>query len=182
MSALLIAAVVCGVEFSTLKGWRAETEAPNENKAVQCEVGLVPRHWPKPEKGRWGEPEHPMRIEIFAPKATYDEVLEEMEFYKNEQGEVGVYSFRGMFEKAEPFRVGRLRGVQATPFARGYIKDQSLLRDDESRVYSASSKMIVAKTPEGRWIGVECNYGTPDYGVDCDAAVARFARTLRFVK
>ncbi len=184
MNAMLIAAVavtMCGIHFSVPNGWKASIETDTENKAVQCEIGIVPPHWPGREKSRWGAPDHPLRIELFVPKVSRDAVYREMEFETNEQGEVGVPGFRGVLDKAEPFHVGRLRGLQATPFARGYIKDQSLLRDGESRVFSTTTQIIVAKTPEGRWVGIECGGGTPDEGVDCDAAVPLFARTVRLL-
>jgi len=105
-----------------------------------------------------------------------------MGFEKDEQGRVGVPGFRSVLDEAEPFEIGALSGVQATPFYRGYIRDESLLRGDESRVYRTTEVHIVAKTPAGRWVGIECDSGTPDNSVHCESVVPRVARSLRFVK
>ncbi|HEY6136856.1 MAG TPA: hypothetical protein VI670_03745 [Thermoanaerobaculia bacterium] len=185
MSPTLIAAVavtMCGIHVSVPDGWKASIASNTNTEVVECKAEIDPPHWPTPGKSRWGAPDHPLGIKVFLRKAARDAVFEEMSFFTDEEGEVTVPGFRSVMEKAEPFRMGRLRGFQATPFGRGYIRDESLLRGDESRVYSSSTWLIVAKTREGRWVGIECDGGTPDEVVGCDAAVPLLAKTSRFGK
>lgn len=182
MLILLFAVVTqCGVHFSIPKNWHASLE-PTDDDTIACRFNIDPPRW-HPQRSRWGDaPAHPLRLEIYAPSATYDEALDEMGFEKDEEGRVGVPGFRSVLSQAEPFALGRLAGVQSSPFYRGYAKDESLLEEGESRVYSTVEEHIVAKTPEGRWIGIECDHGTPDASVDCEAVVPIVARSLRFVK
>lgn len=185
MNATLIAAIavtMCGIHFSVPDGWKASVESDKNTEVVECKAGIDPPHWLGPEKSRWVGPDHPLQIKVFLQKAPRDAVFKEMDFWTDEEGEVGVPGFRSVMEKAKPFNVGRLRGLQAEPFYRSYVKDRSLLHDDESREYSSTRQVIVAKTREGRWVGIECDYGTPDEQVDCDTAVPLLAKTLRLVK
>ena len=170
----------CGVTFDAPDGWRASVEKIDE-AGIACLIDLDPPKWPDPKHSRWGGPEHPFKIEIYTPSTTYDQALEKMGFDKDEQGRVGVPGFRSVLEEAKPWRMGKLRGVIAEPFYRGYIQDESLLRKDEERVYSTVEYHVVAKTA-GRWIGIECDFGTPDASVDCDAVMTLVARGLRFSK
>jgi hypothetical protein len=170
----------CGVTFDAPDGWRTSVEKIDD-AAIACRINLDPPKWPEPKHSRWGGPEHPFKIEIYTPSTTYDQALEKMGFEKDEEGRVGIFGFRSVFEEATPWHMGKLRGVIVDPFYRGYIQDESLLRKDEERVYSTVEYHIVAKTA-GRWIGIECDSGTPDASVDCDAVLPLVARGLRFSK
>ncbi len=178
----------CGIVFSIPRSWTAR-KAPSEEsrieegEVIRCSIALRPNGWSKlAKRSRWGAPDPPLVLFVFSSSVSYDQALSEIGFEQDEgRDRFGMSGGYGSFATAQPYQSGGLSGQAAYTFFRGFVRDESLLHGEESRVFSGEIGHMVLKAPSGRFIGFECEGGTPDESVDCESAIDRIARTIRFV-
>ena len=177
----------CGVEFSVLPKWQAIRESrDDQSEYVLCKIAVQPLHWAtilKKSRERWDDaPNHPLLVFVFTPSTSYEQALDDVGFEEDEFGRgLGFESWHGQFVTGEPYTGGGLTGLAAHTVFRGFIRDQSLRRPEESGVFTGGIDHIVLKTPAGRIIGFECAGSTPDARVDCRQVIQLVAESLRFV-
>ncbi len=174
----------CGVAFVLPAKWTAAEKRSHDYPAetnIECQVLLRPAGWTAlARKSRWGAADPPVVLMIFASDTSYEDALDEVGFENDENGHgFGVPGGLG-FGEAEPYVAGRFSGLVAHTYFRGFIRDDSLLHKDESRVFGGEIVNVVMKAPSGRIIAFRCWGSTPDERIDCDAAIKGAGGTLTF--
>jgi hypothetical protein len=180
----LVRSTTCGAEFFIPRPWSASREGPDAVKSdtADCHIALRPRGWSERAKhSRWGSPDPPLTLILFSRSKTFDQALEEIGFDNDEERGLGMWGGYGSRAGAAEYKAGPLTGLAASTFFRGFIRDEALLRAEESRVFSGEIGHIVLKTRSGRPIGFVCDGGSPDDEVDCAPVIERIARTIRFI-
>ena len=177
----------CGVAFSLPDGWTAESESVahlgENHEPVRCSIAIRPPGWiEEVSNSRWSVEDPPIRLTVFSEETTFAEALIASGFEEDEYGKgFGVAGGYGLFATSEPLQVGRFSGLVAESFFRGFILDEELLRNDESRVSSGDITTIVLQDERNRPFTFQHFGGAPDVGSDYEPALERIARTLRFL-
>ena len=182
----------CGVTFVLPAKWTAvEKVSPDypEETDIQCRVALRPEGWSaRAKKSRWDASDPPVWLMIFGAGTSFEDALDGAGF-EHEYGEDGVkvgdpgrlgIPGRFGFSEAEPYSAGHFSGLVVHPSFRGFIRDVSTLRENESGLSTRDNESVVMKEPSGRIIGFASDGGTPDEPIDRDAIIAGIARTLVF--
>jgi hypothetical protein len=182
----------CGVTFVLPAKWTAvEKVSPDypDETDIQCSVALRPEGWSaRAKKSRWDASDPPVWLMIFGAGTSFEDALDGAGF-EHEFGEDGValgnpgrlgIPGRFGFSEAEPYSAGRFSGLVVHPSFRGFIRDVSTLRENESRLFTGDNETVVMKESSGRIIGFRSDGGTPDEPIDRDAIIADIARTLVF--
>ena len=175
----------CGVTFVLPAKWTATEEVSRdypEETDIQCVVALRPWGWTvRARKSRWDASDPPMALMIFGGDTSFEDALDGAGFeHEENSARFGIPGGYGTFSEAEPYAAGRFSGFVVRPFFRGFIRDESTLRENESRVFSGSIETVIMKEPSGRIIAFHAPGGTPDDPIDRDAIIAGIARTLVF--
>ena len=172
----------CGVSFTLPHGWTAEVEARDKDDSPRelCNIAVRPPRWrAKAKKSRWDIADPPLTITIFKRGTRFESAATDSEFERDEQGKLGFPGFRGVLATAEEYRAGRYTGIVATPFFRGYLREGAKTRiidgEEESNVYSGESEHVLLRV-NGRVVGLNCEGGTPDEHIECDAAIRAVLR------
>jgi len=142
---------------------------------------LRPRGWSqRAKRSRWGAPDPPLDLVVFRSDTSYDEALDQMWFETDEEygHGFGVPGGYGVFGTAEPYKAGKSTGLAAYSYFRGFIKDEKLLKKNESRVFSSEIGRIVLKTPSGRIIAFQSQGNTPDERLDYEAVIQMIGRSI----
>lgn len=182
----------CGVTFVLPAKWTAVEKVlpgyPDETD-IQCRVALRPEGWSaRAKKSRWDASDPPVWLMIFGAGTSFEDALDGAGF-EDEFGEDGVnlgnpgrlgIPGRFGFSEAEPYSAGRFAGLVVHPSFRGFIRDKSTLRENESPLFTGDNESVVMKEPSGRIIGFASDGGTPDEPIDRDAIIGGIARTLVF--
>jgi hypothetical protein len=171
----------CRVAFAIPSNWRADFKPLHDDDSDRaCAVGLMPRDWPKViTTSRWDMADLPLRMVIYKPDTPFDDAVDDSGF-EHDGERFGIPGGYGSFADAKPVSISPWRGLRADAFSRGFIRDEALLKPDESRVYSSSITTIIVKSPAGRVVAFECPGGTPDEPIDCEGVIVRIVRTLAF--
>jgi hypothetical protein len=171
LAALSFKSVDCGVAFDPPAHWTVRA-------TPDCDFELRPRGWSAMAKASpWPVPDPPLTLILYERGEAYESALADAEFERDGERLIIPGGQMGNAE-AEPYVVGRFVGVVAHKLFRGFIRDQSRLPADQSRVFSGEIEHVVLKTPEGRVIRLVCEGNTPDAHVDCDGAIRQVVRTL----
>jgi len=170
----------CGVAFTIPASWSAQLRPAKQiDDSMRCRIALRPHGWSRRAKhSRWDAPDAPLDLVVFRSDTSYDEALDQMWFETDEGGRFGIPGGYGSFATAEPYRAGKSSGQAAYTFFRGFIKDEKLLKKDESRVFSGDIGRIVLKTPSGGVIAFVCEGGTPDDPVNCEPVIQMIGRSI----
>jgi len=142
---------------------------------------LRPRGWSqRAKRSRWGAPDPPLDLVVFRADTSYDEALDQMWFETDEEygHGFGVPGGYGSFATAEPYKAGKSAGLAAYSFFRGFIKDEKLLKKNESRVFSSEIGRIVLKTPSGRVIAFQSQGNKPDERLDYESVIQMIGRSI----
>jgi hypothetical protein len=182
----------CGVTFVLPAKWTAVEKVSSdypEETDIQCRVALRPQGWSARAKtSRWDASDPPVWLMIFGAGTSFEDALDGAGF-EHEYGEDGVkvgdpgrlgIPGRFGFSEAEPYSAGHFSGLVVHPSFRGFIRDVSTLRENESGLSTRDNESVVMKEPSGRIIGFASDGGTPDEPIDRDAIIAGIARTLVF--
>jgi hypothetical protein len=172
----------CGVAFTMPASWSAQLRpAKQVDDSMECRIMLRPRGWSqRAKRSRWGAPDPPLDLVVFRSDTSYDEALDQMWFETDEEygHGFGVPGGYGVFGTAEPYKAGKSAGLAAYSYFRGFIKDEKLLKKDESRVFSSDIGRIVLKTPSGRIIAFQSQGNTPDERLDYEAVIQMIGRSI----
>jgi hypothetical protein len=177
----------CGVTFVLPAKWTATEQVSRdypEDTDIQCVVALRPRGWSaRAKKSRWEASDPPIVLMIFGAGTSFDDALDGAGFEHEENStRFGIPGGYGSFSEAEPYAAGRFSGLVVRPFFRGFIRDESTLHENESRVFSGSIETVVMKDSSERIIAFRSDSGTPDEPIDPDAIVKGIAQSLTFGK
>jgi len=170
----------CGVAFTMPASWSAQLRPAKEvDDSMECRIMLRPRGWSqRAKRSRWGASDSPLDLVVFKSDTSYDEALDQMWFETDEGGRFGIPGGYGSFATAEPYKAGKLTGLAAYSFFRGFIKDEKLLKKNESRVFSSEIGRIVLKTPSGRVIAFQSQGNKPDERLDFEAVIQMIGRSI----
>lgn len=171
----------CGAAFTIPASWSAQLmPAKKTDDSMQCGIALRPHGWSRlTRRSRWGAPAVPLWLFVFKGDTSYVEALDQMGFETNEESGRG-FGIPGYktFAEAQPYKVGKLRGLAAYTAYRGFISDDTLLRKDESRIFGGETGHIVLQMPSGRSIGFQCEPSTPDEPVHCEPVIQMIGRSI----
>jgi hypothetical protein len=172
----------CAAGFTLPSSWSAHLNpSAKDDDSVQCSIALRPRGWSqRAKRSHWGAPDPPLTLFVFKPTTSYEEGLDQIGFEQDEDANhgFGMPGGYGLFATAEPYKAGNLSGLAANTFFRGFIDDERLLDDNESRVFSGDIKHVVLKTRSGRTVAFVCSGDTPDAPVDCEAMMQMIGRSI----
>lgn len=173
----------CGIAFTLPPGWTARVHPPREPDSETdeaCIADLAPRNWSRVvETSRWDPSKVPLTLVIYKAGTAFDDALDDAGF-EHDGDRFGIPGGYGSFGVAEPAAMEGWRGQESDTFFRGFIRDESRLRDGESRVFSGDARHLVLQSPAGHIVGFQCNGGTPDEPVDCAPVMRQILRTLTF--
>ncbi|HXH95083.1 MAG TPA: hypothetical protein VNN25_26150 [Thermoanaerobaculia bacterium] len=176
----------CGVSFVLPAKWTAvEKVSPDypDETDIQCRVALRPEGWSaRAKRSRWDASDPPVWLMIFGAGTSFEDALDGAGFeneFEEGGGRLGIPGRFG-FSEAEPYSAGRFSGLVVRPTFRGFIRDVSTLRENESGLSTRDNESVVMKEPSGRIIGFASDGGTPDEPIDRDAIIAGIAQTLVF--